>query len=102
MEKRVKLLVSYAISEHNSQAYYQFIIGEFLPKAQSLGLVLTDALHTAFGDYPDRLLSFAARDRATLKSILGQEDWRQMEEKLQSFVSDYRRKTVPYRDRFQF
>jgi len=102
MDKRVKLLMSYAIFEDNSQAYYQFITGEFLPKAQALGLVLTDALHTAFGDYPDRLLSFVARDRASLEAILGQEDWRQIEEKLQSYVSDYSRKIVPYRDRFQF
>lgn len=102
MDKRVKLLVSFDIFEENSQSYYQFVIGEFLPKAQSIGLVLTDALHTAFGDYPDRLLCFVARDRPTLDAILKREEWQQIEDRLKGFVSEYQAKIVPYRDRFQF
>ena len=102
MDNRVKLLMSFDILEESAQPYYQFVIGEFLPKAQSIGLVLTDALHTAFGDYPDRLLSFVARDRATLDAILSREEWQQIEDKLKQFVAEYERKIVPYRDRFQF
>jgi len=102
MEKRVKLLVSYDIFDDNSQPYYQYVIGEFLPTAQSIGLVLIDAWHTVYGDYPARLLSFVARDRVTLDSILARDEWQQLETKLQTFVSDYQRKIVPYRDRFQF
>ena len=101
-DKRVKLIVTYDIYDDDSQTYYQYMIGEFLPKAQSMGLVLLDALHTVYGDYPARLLSFAARDRATLEAILGRADWRQMEDKLKAYVTDYQRKVVPYRDRFQF
>jgi hypothetical protein len=102
MDERVKLIVTYDVLGDDSQTYYQFVTGEFLPQAQSMGLVLIDALHTLYGDYPTRLLSFVARDRAALEAILSRNEWQQVEEKLKRFVSDYRRKIVPYRDRFQF
>ncbi|HEY4691269.1 MAG TPA: hypothetical protein VIK33_18310 [Anaerolineae bacterium] len=102
MDKRVKLLITYDIFGDDRQTYYQYVVGEFLPSAQQLGLVLVDAWHTVYGDYPARLLSFVARDRGTLASILHRDEWKQLEDKLLTFVSDYRRKIVPYRDRFQF
>ncbi len=101
-DARVKLLMSYDIQDDDLQAYYQYVLGEFLPKAQALGLVMTDAWHTAYGDYPARLISFVARDRPTLDSILALDDWKQLEDRLRSFVSDYQTRIVPYRDRFQF
>jgi hypothetical protein len=102
MDTRVKLLISYDILDEDQQTYYQYVLGEFLPTVQTMGLVLTDAWHTAYGDYPARLLSFVARDRATLDAILAREDWQQLENKLQVFVREYERRIVPYRDRFQF
>ena len=102
MDKRVKLLISYDILDDNPQAYYQYVLGEFLPQVQAMGLALTDAWHTVYGDYPARLLSFVARDHATLNSILVRDDWRQLEDKLKTFVLAYQRRAVPYRDRFQF
>jgi hypothetical protein len=101
-DNRVKLLMSYDILEDNQQTYYQYVLSEFLPKVQALGLVMVDAWHTAYGDYPARLLSFVARDRATLAAILVLDEWKQLEEKLKSFVVDYQLRVVPYRDRFQF
>jgi hypothetical protein len=101
-DQRVKLLVTYDILDDNQQAYYQYVLGEFLPQVQTMGLVLTEVWHTAYGDYPARLLSFVARDRATLDSILARDDWQQLEDKLRSFVVDYQRRVVPYRERFQF
>ena len=101
-EMRVKMLLSYDIIPELQQAYYEFVLGEMVPAAQAMGLMLSDAWHTAYGDYPVRLNGFVAKDRATLNTILSGSEWKQMEEKLQRFVSEYRRKIVPYRDGFQF
>jgi hypothetical protein len=101
-DTRVKLLISYDILDDTQQTYYQYVIGEFLPTAQSIGLTLVEAMHTAYGDYPIRLLSFVADDRAQLDAILRRDEWRQLEDKLHKYVVGYRRKIVPYRDRFQF
>ena len=101
MDTRVKLLVSYDIHADSQQTYYQYVVGEFLPAAQQMGLPLVDAWHTLYGKHPARLLAFVARDRATLDAIMNRDEWRQMEDKLLGFVTGYQRKIVPYRDRFQ-
>jgi hypothetical protein len=99
---RVKMLIEYDIVPELQQAYYEFVLGELIPAAQGLGLVLSEAWHTAYGDYPVRLNGFVARDRATLDRILAGSDWRQLEDKLKRFVTSYHKKIVTFRDGFQF
>ena len=101
-ETRVKLLIAYDVVAELQQAYYEFVLGEMIPTAQTLGLTLSEAWHTAYGDYPIRLNGFVARDRAALDRILSSTEWRQLEDKLKRFVVDYQRKIVPFRDGFQF
>jgi hypothetical protein len=96
------MLMSYDVVPELQQAYYEFVLGEMIPSAQTLGLVLSEAWHTAYGDYPIRLNGFVARSKQDLDRILATADWQQLEEKLKRFVTDYQRKTVTYRDGFQF
>ena len=100
-ETRVKMLISYDVVPELQQAYYEFVLGEMIPAAQSLALVLNEAWHTAYGHYPIRLNGFVAKDRATLDRILASAEWRQLEDKLKRFVTDFARKVVPYREGFQ-
>jgi hypothetical protein len=101
-ETRVKMLMTYDVVPELQQAYYEFVLGEMIPTAQSMGLVLSEAWHTAYGDYPIRLNGFVARSRQELDRILASADWRQLEDKLRRFVNGYQRKIVPYREGFQF
>jgi len=101
-DTRVKMLISYDVVPELQQAYYEFVLGEMIPAAQSMGLVLSEAWHTAYGDYPIRLNGFVARDKATLDRILAGSDWRQLEDKLKRFVTSYQKKIVTFRDGFQF
>ena len=101
-DTRVKMLISYNVVPELQQAYYEFVLGELIPSAQSMGLVLSEAWHTAYGDYPIRLNGFVARDKSTLDRILAGSDWRQLEDKLKRFVTAYHKKVVVYRDGFQF
>lgn len=98
----VKLLVAYNVKPAQEEAYYRFMAGEFLPKAQSMGLVMVEAWRTAWGDYPQRLIGMVAESQGTLEQILDGEQWRGMEEKLARYVDDYQRKIVRYRSGFQF
>jgi hypothetical protein len=101
-ETRVKMLMTYDVVPELQQAYYEFVLGEMIPAAQSMGLVLSEAWHTAYGDYPIRLNGFVARSKQELDRILATSEWRQLEDKLKRFVNGYHRKIVPYRERFQF
>ena len=101
-ETRVKMLISYDVVPELQQAYYEFALGEMIPTAQSMGLMLSEAWHTAYGNYPVRLNGFVAKDRATLDGILNSAEWKQLEDKLKRFVTEYKRKIIPYREGFQF
>jgi hypothetical protein len=101
-DTRVKMLISYDVVPELQQAYYEFVLGEMIPSAQSMGLVLNEAWHTAYGHYPVRLNGFVAKDRSTLDRVLASPEWTQLEDKLKRFVTDYKRKIIPYREGFQF
>jgi len=101
-EVRVKMLMTYDVVPELQQAYYEFVLGEMIPTAQSMGLVLSEAWHTAYGDYPIRLNGFVARNRQEIDRILASTEWRELEDKLKRFVNAYQRKIVPFREGFQF
>ena len=50
----LKLLISYNIRVDDAQDYYQFVLGRYIPALQSLGLEVSEAWHTAYGEYPNR------------------------------------------------
>ena len=98
----VKLLLSFDPIPHRREAYFQYVLGEFIPALAQAGLPMSEAWHTAYGSYPLRLTGFIARDRAQLDRILESERFRSLEERLQDFVINYRRRVVPVRRGFQF
>ena len=99
---RVKLLMSYDIIPDTQQAYYEFILREFIPHLQELGLVVTQAWHTAYGNYPVRMTAFAAPDLDTVRRVLGSPEWKGLNERLEQFVTHLSYKVVRYREGFQF
>ena len=101
-DPRVKLLMSYDILAETQQAYYEFVLREFIPKAQEMGLAISEAWHTAYGDYPTRMTGFVAPDSETLNKILQSNEWADLRDRLDPFVTNLRFKIVPYRDGFQF
>ena len=98
----VKLLIAYNVKPAREEAYYHFMMGEFLPVAQNLGLMMADGWRTAWGDYQQRLIGLVAESQQELEHILSSERWRKIEDELTSYVSNYQRQAVPYRSGFQF
>jgi hypothetical protein len=101
-EDTVKLLLSFDPVPELQEAYFHYVLGEFVPTLEYLGLRMCEAWHTAYGSYPLRLTGFTAPDRRTMDDILSSEDFLELEEKLQEFVENYKRRVVPMRRNFQF
>lgn len=97
-----KLLLTYDVSPEHLQEYYRFVLGRYVPVMQAMGLEMSDAWHTAYGDFPNRLIGFVARDKETLQSILQNDSWLALNEELQQFVSGFHYKVIPNREGFQF
>ncbi len=98
----VKLLLVYDIKPHREAEYYRYVLGEFLPTLQNMGLIMVEGWHTAYGDYPMRLITFRAEDEATMHKVLNSEEWRGAKERLLKLVRDYEEQVVIARNPFQF
>ena len=102
-DPRFKLILTYDVQQDMQDTYLQFMLGEFVPAVQSLGLQMTGAWHTAYGQYPIRLIEFIGEDQAAIEAVLVTPLWNKMEARLLGFVANYSKKTLRVReDQFQF
>jgi hypothetical protein len=98
----VKLLLTYDPIPEKREDYFNYVLGEFVPALEHLGLTMSEAWHTAYGEYPLRLTGFVAADQATLEGILTSQAFQDLEGRLQDYVVNYTRRIVPVKRRFQF
>lgn len=99
---KYKLLLSYEVKAYREEEYYHFIMHEFLPQAQKLGLEFFQVWQTVYGDYPSRLIEYLAEDEGTLRRALYDDAWDSIETKLGEYVSEYEKRIVPFNGQFQF
>lgn len=97
-----KLILTYDPIPEQREAYFRYVLGEFVPTMEQLGLRMCESWHTAYGSYPLRLQCFTAEDSDTMARILTSQDFKHLEERLQEFVVNYRRRVVPRKKSFQF
>jgi hypothetical protein len=100
-DANVKLVLSFDIRAGTQQVYYQFMIGQFVPALQGMGLQMTDAWHTVYGKYPSRITSFVGLDVAGIRKMLNSPEWKELEERLLEYVENYSWRIIPLRDGFQ-
>jgi hypothetical protein len=98
----VKLIITYDPVPERREAYFRYVLGEFVPALEQMGLTLSEAWHTAYGEYPLRLNGFLASDEEQMTSILNSDEFRALEARLQEFVINYTRRVVACRSSFQF
>ncbi|HET7011132.1 MAG TPA: hypothetical protein VFI11_10185 [Anaerolineales bacterium] len=99
---RVKLLLAYDPIPDKREAYFNYVLGEFVPAMEHLGLTMSEAWHTAYGAHPLRLAGFVAPDRESLEEILASSRFQELEARLQDFVVNYTRRIVSCRTHFQY
>ena len=97
-----KLLLSYDINTDNTDAYFRFFLGRYIPVMQALGLEVSEAWHTAYGNYPNRLVGFVTRDMQRALALLPNENWIHLNQELLTYVTNFSYKIIPYREGFQF
>jgi len=98
----LKLLLSYNIKTSREAEYYRYVMGEFLPLLQNLGMYMVEGWHTAYGDYPVRLIAFQTNNETEMQTILKSTEWKKAKEKLLKLVRDYEERIVPAKKTFQF
>ena len=98
----VKVLMTWDIDGDRDQAYFEFVIGEFIPGVQRLGLQPAEAWATIYGAYPQIQVGLLATDADQANSVLSSEDWIVLQDRLFNYVKNFSFKVVPARSGFQF
>jgi hypothetical protein len=97
-----KLILTFDPIPERREAYFRYVLGEFVPSLEQMGLKMCEAWHTAYGEYPLRLTAFVAEDGDVLEQVLTSEAFQLLEGRLMEYVINYRRRLVPRDNGFQF
>ncbi len=90
----VKLIMSWNIKTEEEPAYFEFMVQEFAPRIMKLGMRPTEAWYTVYGQGPQIITVGEAPDRETLNQALESNEWTELLEKLNHFVTDYKQKII--------
>jgi hypothetical protein len=90
----VKLVLSWNIKSEEEQAYFEFMVQEFAPRVMKLGLRPVEAWYTVYGAGPQIITVGEAADRETLDTALQSNEWTELLEKLNGYVTDYKQKII--------
>jgi hypothetical protein len=97
----VKLLMSWNIQSGYEDESLEFIWRDLGPSLAALGIRITDAWYTYYGDHPQILIGGVAESLERMQGILSSDEWRRLREKLLAHVSDYKQKIVHASGGFQ-
>ncbi|HEX9617891.1 MAG TPA: hypothetical protein VGA03_10785 [Anaerolineales bacterium] len=97
----VKLLMSWDILPGREQEYFEFVVREFIPGIQRLGLEPTDAWFTMYGNQPQIVAGVMVTDKKSLEGVLQSDEWTGLTDQLMNFVTEFNYKIVPARKGFQ-
>jgi len=97
-----RMILSYDIHPEKYERYYNYVLSEFVPGMQKMGLQMIFAWQIIYGRYPARQIDFICYDHHTLTTVLSSETFKRAEERLKSYTINYKRKVVYFENRFQF
>ena len=97
----VKLIMTWDITSGREQEYFEFVVREFIPQVQQLGMELKDAWLTMYGDQPQIMASAQMSDLTSMQEILDSSEWMGLINRLLDYVENYQFKIVPAKSGFQ-
>lgn len=97
----VKLLMTWDILPGREQDYFEFVVRDFIPSVQRLGMEPSDAWFTMYGEQPQILAAVQVSSMNTLQRILGSSDWENLSRRLLDYVENFDYKVVQARSGFQ-
>ncbi len=97
----VKILMTWDILPGREQEYFEFVVREFIPGMQRLGLEVSDAWFTIYGDEPQIMAVAQMPTVNALDNVLQSKEWDDLNQLLMDYVENFRYKIVPAKAGFQ-
>jgi hypothetical protein len=83
------------------QEYFEFVVRDFIPSIQRLGLEPSDAWFTMYGEQPQILAAVKSPSMVALQKVLDSQEWKELTQQLLDYVEDFNYKVVNARTGFQ-
>jgi hypothetical protein len=83
------------------QEYFEFVVREFIPEMQNLGLEPSDAWFTLYGNQPQIMAAANMPTLGELEGIMNSSGWQSLINRLMDYVENYEYKVVQSRAGFQ-
>ncbi len=97
----VKILMTWDILTGREQEYFEFVVRDFIPGIQHMGMEPSDAWFTMYGPQPQILVSAQMPTVSSLQKTLNSSEWKDLTGRLLDYVDNFAYKIVPARSGFQ-
>lgn len=97
----VKLLMTWDILPGREQEYFEFVVRDFIPTLQKMGMEASDAWLTMYGDHPQIMTGAQMASINSLQHILKSSDWQELTQRLLDYVENFSYKVIQARNGFQ-
>ena len=96
-----KILMRWDIRQEKESEYFEFLVHEFIPALNKLGIADILVWYTAYGDCEQKLAEGTTESIEAMGAILKSEEWVILIDKLQNYVVDFNLKVVTATRGFQ-
>lgn len=97
----VKLLMTWDILPGREQEYFEFVVRDFIPGIQRMGMEPSDAWFTMYGNQPQILAAIQMPTIAALEQVMESDEWQTLNQRLLDYVDHLTYKVVQARTGFQ-
>lgn len=99
----IKLLMKWDIKPGKDQDYFEFVVREWVPGINKLGIDNIAAWYTVYSrdNTPQILAEAITDDDRTMRQVLQSQEWGDLQERLKEYVNNYRQKVVRVTGGFQ-
>ncbi|MCA9920131.1 MAG: hypothetical protein KC445_19370 [Anaerolineales bacterium] len=96
-----KLLMRWDVRPETESEYFEFLVHEFIPGLNKLGIDDIQVWYTQYGECEQKLASGIANTTEKMQAALDSPNWGQLNDKLQSYVENFSQKVIPATGGFQ-
>ena len=93
--------MNWDIRPETESEYFEFLVHEFIPGMNRLGIGEIQVWYTTFGECEQKLATGITPDIEQMQTALRSDDWGKMTEKLNDYVTDLQLKVIPATKGFQ-
>ncbi len=96
-----KILMRWDVRPETESEYFEFLVHEFIPELNKLGISDIQVWYTQYGDCEQKLASGITETASQMQKALASKAWQELNDKLQQFVDNFSQKVVAATGGFQ-